>query len=75
MPYFLRGLRPSSIMTARPKVGMSGTSSSRKFDGRGVKTIVFSKPNRRAIAGAARNDRAARMFVPKKMPPSVFNRS
>ena len=41
------------------------------FDGKCVKTIVLTKPMRRAIGAAAKADAAAKRFAPKKIAPIV----
>src|SRR5206468_9769328 len=67
-----RRLRTSIITTTSLRLAIKGTKISRKFDGRWVKTIVFKSPIRRAMAGAARKESAARKLVPKKIPPNAF---
>ncbi len=63
--------RASSTAAALPKLGMKGTSSSSTFDGRCVKTIVWSRPKRSATRDAARNESADSRLVPKKSAPSA----
>ena len=41
----------------------------RRFDGRWVNTMVFSKPIRAAIRAADSDDTAASRFAPKKIRP------
>ena len=48
---------------------MSGTRISRTFDGRCVKTIVFTRPIRAAIRDADSDETAASRFAKKKIVP------
>src|SRR5690242_330164 len=48
--------RASSTRIASARVGISGTSSSRMLDGRCVKTIVSTRPNRAARRDASSAD-------------------
>ena len=63
--------RPSRMTMAAPSVGANGTSMSSTFDGRCVKTIVFTSPMRRSTQAADRADAPASKFAPKKMAPMV----
>ena len=54
---------------ASGRVGMSGTKSSRTFDGRCVNTIVLISPIRLAMRAAESDDTAASRFAPKKITP------
>ena len=50
---------------------MNGTRMSSTFDGTWVKTMVRSRPTRRATAAAARAEKPARTLAAPKMAPSV----
>ena len=58
------------MATASGSVGMSGRRMSRTLDGKCVKTIVFTRPNRSASRAADSADTAASRFAAKKMEPS-----
>src|SRR5215207_10480707 len=64
-------IRSRKKSTASQAVGASGTIMSRTFDGRWVKTIVFSSPNRSAIQPAASSDKPDTTLTQKKTKPSV----
>src|SRR6266851_3310340 len=63
--------RRNRIETASGSVGISGTRMRRMFEGRWVKTIVFTNPNRDANRDASKADTPANTFAPKKIAPSV----
>ena len=55
-----RVLRINSSAMAIPSVGAKGTSIKQTFDGRWVKTIVFTRPIRRASRTATGYEKAER---------------
>src|SRR5438105_75969 len=63
--------RKSSRPTAHGKLGMNGIRIKRTFDGRWVKTIVFTRPIRAATLTDARAEIPASRFAPKKIDPKV----
>src|SRR6185295_6009128 len=66
---WLRLKRRSRTAIASPRFGMSGTRIRSRFDGRWVKTIVFTSPKRAANRDAESDDTAASRFAAKKIPP------
>ncbi len=63
--------RASSTAMASGRFGMSGTRTSSTFDGRCVKTMVFTRPKRFASQPAESAEIPASTLAPKKMTPSV----
>src|SRR5258706_11797604 len=54
--------RSRSARVAKARFGISGTRISRMFEGRCVKTIVLTRPNRDARRDAAKAENPARTF-------------
>src|SRR5439155_1667055 len=64
-----RALRASSSASAISRLGANAARMSRTLEGRWVNTIVFSRPMRRAIAGAASCEAALSSPAAKKNVP------
>ncbi len=63
--------RRSRTATARGRLGIRGIRMSKMFEGRCVKTIVFTSPNRAANRDASNAEIPAKTFAPKKIMPSA----
>src|SRR5215472_4568582 len=68
-----RVLLTSSSAIAIPSVGAKGTSIKQKFDGRCVKTIVFTRPIRRASRTATGYEKADRRPDQKNNEPAAVS--
>src|SRR5438270_1040497 len=66
-------LRISSNAIAIPSVGAKGTSIKQTFDGRWVKTIVFTRPIRRASRTAIGYEKAERRPDQKNKEPAAVS--
>jgi hypothetical protein len=63
--------RKKRITTAKGKLGMSGTSKRRMFDGKCVNTIVLTSPILEANRDAMSAEIPASRFAMKKIAPKV----
>ena len=63
--------RARSTITAKGRLGISGTISSKTFDGKWVTTIVRINPKRAASREASRAETPDRIFAQKKITPSI----